>query len=221
MKSSADNEGLVKALKEQLSKLTQSSELNEKENEQRLRLVAELKILIGHVQRLSEELDSEAAEDQLTFVLNECAGVATRIMWDALPDKSCAIFLLMYEKMRLVIGGCNGVSEASRRRTFGSGEGFAGAVWQTKQPQICDDVRGDPRFAGPGMQPNSGYRSIIGVPIVDSESRFCGVLNVQSRKTKAFILDSDAELLGLLSSIVSVCLYMNEAKRGRGNGEEG
>jgi len=56
---------------------------------------------------------------------------------------------------------------------------------------------------------------------MDSESRFCGVLNVQSRRENAFVLDSDAQVLRSLSSVVSICLYMNEASEERGNGEDG
>ena len=76
------------------------------------------------------------------------------------------------------------------------GEGIAGAVAETGEPVILEDISKDKRTANPDLVNSEGLRGFVSIPL-KSKDRVVGVMNIASHVAGRFSVDE----MSLLSSI--------------------
>jgi GAF domain-containing protein len=96
---------------------------------------------------------------------------------------------------------------------FPAGEGIAGAVAQTGEPAIIDDLSRDPRFARE-VAAETGYvpQAMMVAPLLRDE-RTLGVLSVLDRGTTGRSTLQELELLVQFAGQAALALDMGEAAR--------
>nr|CAA9295142.1 hypothetical protein AVDCRST_MAG63-4717 [uncultured Armatimonadetes bacterium] len=85
---------------------------------------------------------------------------------------------------------------ATRRRTFGPGEGFPGRVWASGAPAWVDDVTRDARFVRASVAARSGLRGAFAFPVL-GRSGVLGVMEFFSHDVRAH----DPDLLEMVGSL--------------------
>lgn len=129
--------------------------------------------------------------------------VLSRIVSTLEADRA-TLYLLDRKKNRLVSRVMQGGTP--RQIHLAVGEGIAGSVAETGEPVIVADAYEDPRF-NPGWDLTSGYRTrtILAVPMRDTEGRTSGVVQVLNKKVGKFTAD-DAELLTALATSAGIAV---------------
>ncbi len=100
--------------------------------------------------------------------------------------------------------------QASRSRTFASGEGLPGRVWATARPAWILDVTSDPAFPRAAAAAKYGLHSAVASPLVVGE-RALGVIEFFTRRIRE--LDPDLmELLGTVAGNVGQFVQRRRAE---------
>ena len=136
---------------------------------------ARLELLLEVGRLLSSKL--ELAE-LLTTVLE----LASRVV-DA---ETASLLLLDPKSNELYFDVALGLEPAAAKVRLKLGQGIAGAVAQTRKPEIINQVRSDPRWS-PAMDEQSGFvtRSILAVPIL-LKGRLIGVVEAINKRGGPF-----------------------------------
>ena len=129
--------------------------------------------------------------------------VLSRIVSTLEADRA-TLYLLDRKKNRLVSRIMQGGTP--RQIHLAIGEGIAGAVAETGETVLVKDAYDDPRF-NPVWDLTSGYRTrtILAVPMRDTEGRTNGVVQVLNKKTGTFTAD-DAEILTALATSAGIAV---------------
>ena len=121
-------------------------------------------------------------------------------------SEASSIMLVTDDKKHLFFRVASGEkAKALKTMTLPIGQGIAGWVAQNRQPQVVNDTRTDPRFAGK-FDKASGFqtRSLLCVPMV-FRGELVGVAEVLNKKQGPYT-DSHVGLLTSLASLASVAI---------------
>lgn len=155
---------------------------------QRLELLLEVARLLSSKLELSE---------LLTTVLE----LASRVV-----DAETASLLLLDEATQeLYFDVALGLGEDLSKVRLKLGQGIAGAVAQTRKPEIINDARADPRWS-PKMDEQTGFvtRSILAVPIL-LKGRLLGVIEAINKRGGPFA-EADVEAFEAFASQAGVAI---------------
>ncbi len=127
--------------------------------------------------------------------LRELLEIALHCSMEAVSAEAASVLLLDDEKKNFRFYQVAGSAKpALIAATFPADKGVAGAILQTQQSEVVNDVPGDPRFYGE-VDSTSGFRTrnMIAVPLTAGEERI-GVLEVLN-KAEGVPFTRDEELL--------------------------
>ncbi len=161
--------------------------------------------------------DPERRLRELEF-LHEFAQLATQARdWDELMNTVierttvamhvdvCSLYLLDRDGDRLTLAATNGLDPGHVGKvSLAYGEGITGAVAKSRRPIAVPDVRVEPRFKWVRGYDLQGITSMLSVPLTWND-RVVGVLNVQTRASRAFTASERAFLVtiaALLGGII-------------------
>lgn len=165
--------------------------LNEAERRAR-----QLKTLHDVTQKLSSTLDLEPLlhtilENAVDILACEAGSL---LLWDEPSDE------LVF---RVVLGP---VAQSLLNQRMPSNRGLAGKTFQTRQPQIVNDVSTSPEwFRLPDEMTGFVTRAVLAVPLVVKE-RPIGVLEVVNRKDGGNFTPEDAELLSAFAAQAAIAI---------------
>ncbi|MBI5211425.1 MAG: GAF domain-containing protein [Elusimicrobia bacterium] len=123
-----------------------------------------------------------------------------------LDSEASSTMLVTDDKKSLYFKVASGEkSKALRSMLLPIGTGIGGSVAQSRKPEIVNDTRTDPRFAGK-FDKASGFitRSILAVPM-EYRGEVVGVVEVLNKRDGAYT-DRDLMLLKSLASLASVAI---------------
>lgn len=138
----------------------------------------------------------------LDFLLQKIGAAAEQLT----ASEASAIMLVTDDKKSLFFRIASGEkAKALKTMTLPIGQGIAGWVAKERQPQVVNDTRTDPRFAGK-FDKASGFitRSLLCVPMV-FRGELVGVVEVLNKKEGPYT-DSHIGLLTSLASLASVAI---------------
>jgi signal transduction histidine kinase len=152
--------------------------------------------------------------DQLAF-LHELAQLATQARdWDGLMrtlvDRStvalgvdvCSFYLLDRDGQRLTLAATNGLDTTQVGKvSLAVGEGLTGLAAEGRVPVSTRDVTRDERFRWVRGFDVQGLHAMLSVPLIWNEA-VVGVLNVQSRRRRAFTA-SEIEYLRTIAALLA------------------
>ncbi len=119
-------------------------------------------------------------------------------------SEASSILLLTEDKNNLYFRVASGEGGRTlKTMTLPVGQGIAGAVAQTKKPELINDPKSDPRFLG-RFDKASGFqtRSLLCVPMM-FQNEVVGVLEVLNKREGAYRKE-DVEILSSLASLASL-----------------
>ncbi len=119
-------------------------------------------------------------------------------------SEASSILLLTEDKKNLYFRVASGEgSRTLKTMTLPVGQGIAGAVAQTKKPELINDPKSDPRFLG-RFDHASGFqtRSLVCVPML-FQNEVVGVLEVLN-KCEGVYTEEDVKILSSLASLASL-----------------
>jgi signal transduction histidine kinase len=152
--------------------------------------------------------------DQLAF-LHELAQLATQARdWDGLMrtlvDRStvalgvdvCSFYLLDRDGRRLTLAATNGLDRTQVGKvSLAVGEGLTGLAAEGRVPVSTRDVTTDERFRWVRGFDVQGLHAMLSVPLIWNEA-VVGVLNVQSRRRRAFTA-GEIEYLSTIAALLA------------------
>jgi response regulator RpfG family c-di-GMP phosphodiesterase len=138
----------------------------------------------------------------LDFLLQKIGAAAERL----LDSDASAIMLVTDDKKSLFFRVASGdKAKALRTMTLPIGKGIGGTVAATRKPEIVNDAKKDPRFAGQ-FDKASGFitKSLLCVPMV-FRGELVGVVEVLNKRSGGYT-DQHVGLLTSLASLASVAI---------------
>jgi len=138
---------------------------------------------------------------ELPELLNTVLHLAARVV-----DSETASLLLLDEKTQeLHFDVALGLGEEAAKTRLRLGQGIAGAVAKTRQAEILNEVRSDPRWS-PATDERSGFttRSILAVPLL-LKGRLVGVVEAINKRDGLFE-EIDREALEAFASQAAVAI---------------
>jgi hypothetical protein len=138
----------------------------------------------------------------LDFLLQKIGAAAEQLT----ESEASAIMLVTDDKKNLFFRIASGEkAKALKTMTLPIGQGIAGWVAENRKPQLVNDTRKDPRFAGK-FDKASGFqtRSLLCVPMI-FRGELVGVVEVLN-KSRGEYTDSHVGLLNSLASLASVAI---------------
>ncbi len=138
----------------------------------------------------------------LDFLLQKIGAAAEQL----LDSEASAIMLVTDDKKNLFFRVASGEkAKALKTMTLPIGQGIAGWVAQNRQPQVVNDTKTDPRFAGK-FDKASGFttRSLLCVPML-FRGELVGVVEVLN-KTSGGYGEGHIGLLSSLANLASVAI---------------
>ena len=138
----------------------------------------------------------------LDFLLQKIGLAAERL----LDSEASSIMLVTEDRKNLYFRvASGGGSAALKTMTLPIGKGIAGWVAQNRKPEVVNDTKSDPRFAGQ-FDKASGFitRSLLAVPML-FRGELVGVAEVLNKKSGAYTTD-DIGLLSSLANLASVAI---------------
>lgn len=133
----------------------------------------------------------------LDFLLQKIGAAAEQL----LDSEASAIMLVTDDKKSLFFRVASGEkAKALKTMTLPIGQGIAGWVAQNRQPQVVNDTKSDPRFAGK-FDKASGFvtRSLLCVPMM-FRGELVGVVEVLNKRSGGY----GEGHIGLLSSLANL-----------------
>jgi HD-GYP domain-containing protein (c-di-GMP phosphodiesterase class II) len=133
----------------------------------------------------------------LDYLLQKIGAAAEKL----LDSEASAIMLVTDDKKSLFFKVASGEqAKALKTMTLPIGQGIAGWVAQHRKPEVVNDTRSDPRFAGK-FDKASGFitRSLLCVPM-EFRGELVGVVEVLNKRVGGYT----PEHIGLLSSLASL-----------------
>ncbi len=133
----------------------------------------------------------------LDFLLQKIGAAAEQL----LDSEASAIMLVTDDKKQLFFRVASGEkAKALKTMTLPIGQGIAGWVAQHQKPEVVNDTKTDPRFAGK-FDKASGFvtRSLLCVPML-FRGELVGVVEVLNKRSGKYT----EEHIGLLSSLASL-----------------
>ena len=133
----------------------------------------------------------------LDFLLQKIGAAAEKL----LDSEASAIMLVTDDKKSLFFKVASGEhAKALKTMTLPIGQGIGGWVAQNRKPEVVNDTRSDPRFAGK-FDKASGFitKSLLCVPM-EFRGELVGVVEVLNKREGGY----DAQHIGLLSSLASL-----------------
>ncbi len=133
----------------------------------------------------------------LDFLLQKIGAAAEQL----LDSEASAIMLVTDDKKSLFFRVASGEkAKALKTMTLPIGQGIAGWVAQNRQPQVVNDTKSDPRFAGK-FDKASGFvtRSLLCVPMM-YRGELVGVVEVLNKRSGGY----GEGHIGLLSSLANL-----------------
>lgn len=133
----------------------------------------------------------------LDYLLQKIGLAAERL----LDSEASSIMLVSEDKKNLYFKVASGEgSKALKKMMLPLGKGIAGHVAQSRQPEVVNNTRADPRFAG-AFDKASGFvtRSLLCVPMV-FRGELVGVVEVLNKRAGQY----EAGHVGLLSGLASL-----------------
>ncbi|MBI3550851.1 MAG: GAF domain-containing protein [Elusimicrobia bacterium] len=133
----------------------------------------------------------------LDFLLQKIGAAAERL----LDSEANAVMLVTDDKKSLYFKTASGTAAGVlKRMTLPIGKGIAGWVAQNKKPEVVNDTKSDPRFAGQ-FDKASGFitRSLLAVPMM-FRGELVGVVEVLNKRSGTYTPDH----IGLLSSLANL-----------------
>jgi Nif-specific regulatory protein len=164
--------------------------------------IEELSLLFSIGQLLDQSMDLHAV---IQPVLNTMA--------EDLGFLRCSITLLNRQTGEIFIEAAHGLSEEERRRgQYRLGEGITGRVVQTGKPMIIPSVSEETTFlnkTGARNRKTTNDGSFISVPIkIGNET--IGALGVDRERAPVDILEEDARLLSIVSSMIAQAVKIRQ-----------
>jgi len=167
------------------------------------------------------EMTDDRRLRELAF-LHEIAQLATEARdWDelmhAIVDGTtaamhvdvCSFYLADHERTRLTLAATNGLDRTQVGKvSLAWGEGITGRVAASRVPITVPDVAQDPRFAWVRGFDIEALAGMLSVPL-EWHDAVVGVLNVQTRETRAF----DEDEVGFLTTIAALLAGIVEKGR--------
>ncbi|HXT01696.1 MAG TPA: HD domain-containing phosphohydrolase [Elusimicrobiota bacterium] len=138
----------------------------------------------------------------LDFLLQKIGAAAEQLT----ESEASSIMLVTDDKKSLFFRIASGEkAKALKTMTLPMGQGIAGWVAQNRKPQLVNDTRKDPRFAGK-FDKASGFqtRSLLCVPMIFRDE-LVGVVEVLNKKQGEYG-DTHVGLLNALASLASVAI---------------
>jgi hypothetical protein len=138
----------------------------------------------------------------LDFLLQKIGAAAEQLT----ASEASSIMLVTDDKKSLFFRIASGeASKALKTMTLPIGQGIAGWVAQNREPQVVNDTKTDPRFAGK-FDKASGFqtRSLLCVPMI-FRGELVGVVEVLNKKEGPYT-DAHIGLLSSLASLASVAI---------------
>lgn len=138
----------------------------------------------------------------LDFLLQKIGAAAEQLT----ESEASAIMLVTDDKKSLFFRIASGEkAQALKTMSLPIGQGIAGWVAQNRQPQVVNDTKTDPRFAGK-FDKASGFqtRSLLCVPMV-FRGELVGVVEVLNKKEGPYT-EGHIGLLSSLASLASVAI---------------
>lgn len=138
----------------------------------------------------------------IDFLLQKIGAAAEQLT----ESEASAIMLVTDDKKSLFFRIASGEkAKALKTMTLPIGQGIAGWVAQHRQPQVVNDTKTDPRFAGK-FDKASGFttRSLLCVPMV-FRGELVGVVEVLNKKSGPYT-EGHIGLLSSLASLASVAI---------------
>jgi hypothetical protein len=138
----------------------------------------------------------------LDFLLQKIGAAAEQLT----ESEASSIMLVTDDKKHLFFRIASGEkAKALKTMTLPMGQGIAGWVAENRKPQLVNDTRKDPRFAGK-FDKASGFstRSLLCVPMI-FRGELVGVVEVLN-KAKGEYTDAHVGLLTSLASLASVAI---------------
>lgn len=138
----------------------------------------------------------------LDFLLQKIGAAAEKL----LDSEASATMLVTDDKKSLFFKVASGEkAKALRTMTLPIGQGIGGTVASTRKPEVVNDARKDPRFAGQ-FDKASGFvtRSLLCVPMV-FRGELVGVVEVLNKRSGTYT-DEHIGLLSSLASLASVAI---------------
>ena len=138
----------------------------------------------------------------LDFLLQKIGLAAERL----LDSEASSIMLVTDDKRSLYFRVASGSGGgALKKMTLPIGKGIAGWVAQNRKPEVVNDTRSDPRFAG-HFDKASGFitRSLLAVPML-FRGELVGVAEVLNKRQGPYSLD-DIGLFSSLANLASVAI---------------
>lgn len=142
---------------------------------------------------IGETMSSCLDVDQITQLILE-------MTQNLIETENSSVMLLNPETGVLDIKAANGL-EQTMQIHLKKGEGIAGLVVQTGQPEIVNETQEDPRF----VQKTGNIRSLLCVPLKVRE-KILGVINLGNKISGEMFTAGDEKLLMTLASQAAVCI---------------
>jgi hypothetical protein len=151
-------------------------------------------LLIHPLRQAIERLDYEKQISNLNIYMNVSSMIAQALdlrdilegvlyfCMEALSAEAASVLLLDYEKKNFRFYSAEGPTKPVLLTvSFPAGQGLAGAVLESQQPEVFNDVQNDPRFYGK-FDKDSGFqtRNMIVIPLTAGEEKI-GVLEVLNK----------------------------------------
>ncbi|MBI4424005.1 MAG: GAF domain-containing protein [Elusimicrobia bacterium] len=138
----------------------------------------------------------------LDYLLQKIGLAAERL----LDSEASSIFLVTDDRKSLYFRVASGsAGSALKKMTLPIGKGIAGSVALNRKPEVVNDTRSDPRFAGQ-FDKASGFvtRSLLAVPML-FRGELVGVAEVLNKRNGGYSAD-DIGLLSSLANLASVAI---------------
>jgi len=124
-----------------------------------------------------------------------------RLVKERFETDVCSVYLLEPDRTTLVLAATVGLkAECIGRIRMGLHEGLAGLVAEELRPIMVEDATKHPRFKYFREAGEDGYRSFLGVPLLD-QGMIQGVLVVQTAEPRSHAADAVARLAATASQI--------------------
>ena len=151
-------------------------------------------LLTYPLRRMMDRLDYEKQIKNLNIYMNVSSMIAQALdlrdilegvlyfCMEALSAEAASVLLLDYEKKNFRFYSAEGPTKpVLLTASFPADQGLAGAILQTQQSEIINDVQNDPRFYGK-FDADSGFRTrnMIVIPLMAGEEKI-GVLEVLNK----------------------------------------
>jgi GAF domain-containing protein len=160
----------------------------------------------AQIHRLNTYLNVSSMVAQ-SLALKDVLEAVLSLSMDAVSAEAASVLILDHEKQNLRFYALEGAGKPVLPGVmFPADRGIAGAILQSLQPEVINDVQSDPRFYGK-IDETAQFvtRNMVVVPLVAGEEKI-GVLEVLNKGEKRGFTEEDRQLLQFIAEEIAFAI---------------